>query len=379
MISDAPNAPMFFYGTLRDEDLLEVVTSRSGLQGLTLQDAGVRDMRVVREAVETFPILVEAVGERAHGLLVDGLTPEERARIAFFEDSDYRLAEVETLAHGRQVLAHTFLPSEKLDGSNETWELTAWRREHKALMLACVEEQMSYFGRVEQAIVETWWPDIKARARGRIGDYSAQLRSSLSAEDVAVSRQETPYANHFRVDELTVDHRTFAGGRSAPLNRAVFRMGPAVTVLPYDAQEDAVLLIEQFRAGPYAARDPQPWTIEVIAGRFEIDEDSPGDVARREAEEEGGVQIRRLERIGAYYASPGAVDEMLHGFVGEARLAEAGGVFGLAHEGEDIRAVKMPFMEAMHALARGEVNTAPAALSLLWLARNRDRLRLAWR
>ena len=57
---------------------------------------------------------------------------------------------------------------------------------------------------------------------------------------------------------------------SDEVNRAVFISGDAVTVLPYDPRRDRVLLIEQFRAGPFARGDDQPWLLEAIAGRESI-------------------------------------------------------------------------------------------------------------
>ena len=44
--------------------------------------------------------------------------------------------------------------------------------------------------------------------------------------------------------------------------------GHAAAVLPYDPERDAVVLIEQFRPGAYAA-GVDPWLIEVVAGIIE--------------------------------------------------------------------------------------------------------------
>ena len=59
-------------------------------------------------------------------------------------------------------------------------------------------------------------------------------------------------------------------------------------------------------------------------------------------------------------------------------VGASGGVFGVAGEDEDIRAFTLSFDEAMEGVAAGEIDNAPAILSLLWLARHRDRLRAAW-
>jgi len=151
-----------------------------------------------------------------------------------------------------------------------------------------------------------------------------------------------------------------------------------VTVLPFDARRDAVLLIEQFRAGPHARRDPRPWCLEAVAGRCDKLE-PPEATARREAREEAGLEFGRVERIAAYYPTPGIAAEFITAFVGEADLGASGGVHGLDEEDEDIRAIVVPVAEALAAAEGGEINNAPLLLSLFWLARHHLRLAAAWR
>ena len=59
--------------------------------------------------------------------------------------------------------------------------------------------------------------------------------------------------------------------------------------------------------------------------------------------------------------------------------AAAGGVHGLASEGEDIRVVTMSVDEAVTAVGDGRIIAANAVIPLQWLALNRERLRAAWR
>src|SRR3546814_9874688 len=70
----------------------------------------------------------------------------------------------------------------------------------------------------------------------------------------------------------------------------VFERNPVAGVLPYDPVQDAVVLLEQFRTGPMAAKDDNPWLIEIVAGIIE-DGETPEDMARREATEEAGCTI----------------------------------------------------------------------------------------
>jgi nudix-type nucleoside diphosphatase (YffH/AdpP family) len=146
-------------------------------------------------------------------------------------------------------------------------------------------------------------------------------------------------------------------------------------VLPYDPVRDRVLLIEQFRAGPYARGDAQPWMLEPIAGRIDGGE-TPEQSARREAVEESGLTLKDLHLVAQYYPTPGAKSEYLFGYIATADLPDgSAGIGGLEAEGEDIRSHVIPFARAMELVASGEINVGPLILLLLYLERMRDGLR----
>lgn len=192
---------------------------------------------------------------------------------------------------------------------------------------------------------------------------------------VQVSEWTHPFRGFFAVEEADLRHRRFAGGMTGPIRREVFVATDAVTVLPYDPARDRVLLVEQFRAGPLARGEARPWLIEAVAGRIDPGE-TPEEAARREAAEEAGIALGALIAVADYYPSPGAVTEYLYSYVALADLPEGtGGLHGLESEGEDIRTHVIAFGEAMRWLAEGRLANAPLILSLLWLARERDRLR----
>lgn len=216
-----------------------------------------------------------------------------------------------------------------------------------------------------------------ARVRGRTMRPPSAVRSELSGADVELIEMRLPYAGYFGIEEHTLRHRRFDGGLSPVMHRAVFTSGDAVTVLPFDPARRTILLIEQFRMGVYARRDPAPWCIEAVAGRSDALE-TPEETARREALEEAGLVLGRIERIAGYYPSPGTVAEYITAFVGEAELDIAGGLHGLEAEAEDIRAMVVPLDEAVALTETGEINNAPLIISVLWLARHEARLREAW-
>jgi len=207
--------------------------------------------------------------------------------------------------------------------------------------------------------------------------YNSKFEPSpFTIDDVNVISQERVYDGYGTVTEFTFTHRLFDGGSSEPVTRELFSSGDAVVVIPYDPIRNTILLIEQLRMAPIARRS-DPWVIEAIAGRIDAGE-SPKDVARREALEEAGCTLSHLERVGSIYQSPGIFAEEITYFCGQADLSQAGGIYGLDHEGEDIRAVVAPLSEAVAAIDDGRLVSAPTILCLLWLAANSARLREKW-
>ncbi|MGK2942439.1 MAG: NUDIX domain-containing protein [Immundisolibacter sp.] len=192
--------------------------------------------------------------------------------------------------------------------------------------------------------------------------------------DIEVLARDTVYQGYFRIDRYRLRHRLFNGCWSRPIQREVFERGHAAAVLPYDPEHDSVLLIEQFRIGPYA-HGGSPWQIEIVAGIIHDDE-LPAQVARREALEEAGCVLGpQLLRIADYYMSPGAVSEHLTLFCAVTDLTGAGGIHGVAEEDEDIRVHSVPLDQALDWLHNGRIQNSPAIIALQWLALNRQRLR----
>jgi len=119
------------------------------------------------------------------------------------------------------------------------------------------------------------------------------------------------------------------------------------------------------------------WILEPVAGIIEAGE-SAEDVARREALEEAGVVIGDLIHIADCLASPGGSSERVSHFCGRVDTSNAGGIFGLDEEGENIKAIVMPFDDAMAEVARREIAVSNMLIPLYWLALNRTRVRDMW-
>ena len=195
-------------------------------------------------------------------------------------------------------------------------------------------------------------------------------------ERVEIIEKTTPFQGYFRIDRYRLRHRRFEGGWTEPMTLELFERGHAVAVVLYDPERDCVVLIEQFRIGAYAA-GREPWLTEVVAGIIEEGEDA-ADVVRREALEEAGCEIRELEPIATILPSPGGSSETIAFYCGRVDARGAGGVHGLAHEGEDIRVLVLPAEEALARVMAAESANANAVIALQWLALNREALRERW-
>ena len=79
-----------------------------------------------------------------------------------------------------------------------------------------------------------------------------------------------------------------------------------------------------------------------------------------------------------YLASPGGTSERISLFCGKVGASQAGGIYGLPEEGEDIRVLTMPFDEVLACMREGKINSASAIIALQWLALNRESVRKRW-
>lgn len=198
----------------------------------------------------------------------------------------------------------------------------------------------------------------------------------MGSRRVDVIARETVFDGYFQVDRYALQHELHDGGLSEPLSREVFERGHVAALLPVDPVAAQVVLIEQFRPGALAA-DWDPWLIECVAGIIEPGE-QPLDVAVRECREETGLTVSQCQPISRYLTSPGACSETVHLYAGKVDASEAGGVFGLADEGEDIKVVAMSIDEALALLSQGRIVNSKTIIALQWLALQRDSLSNLW-
>ena len=197
------------------------------------------------------------------------------------------------------------------------------------------------------------------------------------ARMVELILREIPFKGYFQVSRYHLRHTQFKGGMGPRISREVFERGHAVCIVPYDPIRDDIALIEQFRPGAYAAGDPDPWLIEVVAGIIDANE-TLEDVARRESLEETGLTISALDYLGKHYMTPGGSSASIATYAGCADVTRLGGLHGMADEGEDIRVFAVPAREAIAMVHDNRIRNAMTALALLLFESRRQVLRRDW-
>lgn len=203
--------------------------------------------------------------------------------------------------------------------------------------------------------------------------------STATSRRVEILNRRRIHEGFFKLDILELRHERFDGGWTRPMRRELFIQHPSVVILPYDPVRDLVVLVEQFRTG--AVDHPgSPWLLEAPAGLVDKTGETPEQVAIREVEEETGLKVGRLAAACRYQPSPGGTSERAQVFIAEVELSSASaGVFGVAHEHEDIRTHILPAEQAFRMVEDGRIIAATGVIPLMWLRIHRERLRREWR
>jgi nudix-type nucleoside diphosphatase (YffH/AdpP family) len=366
------SGPLFVYGPLGWGPLLRAVLGPDGLDLARIADLPEHEVT----AQSGTPLMAGLRPGKgcAEGWLVS--ESDAVARLAYLAEAFGMGAPMPVTLDlaGRSVEAQTF-PGQP---GPEPWHQGGWANRWADLILLAAAEITELMARVPAADLAGRLQTVLSRAAARLAarqGVPADLRSAANASQVDEIASDLSHAGYFLSRDYTLRHPRFDGSMSAPVRREVFVATDAALVLPYDPVTDRVLLVEQFRMGPYGRGDPRPWMLEPVAGRMDAGE-TPEQTARRECREEAGLELRALEAISSHYCTPGYSTEYFHLFLGLCDLpAETVGQGGLASEHEDIRTHIIGYERAITLLESGEANNGPLILSLMWLERERARLR----
>lgn len=155
-----------------------------------------------------------------------------------------------------------------------------------------------------------------------------------------------------KVLTLNLERVRLPNGSVAELEIAHHPGGAAVVALDAAGQ---VCLLRQFR---HAAGG---WLLELPAGKLDGGE-PPLDCARRELEEEAGVQAASWEKLGEFFSSPGVLTEVIHLYL--ARELTPTPRRPEEHEVFEVR--WLPLQEAFAMAASGGLEDGKSLVGLFW-------------
>jgi hypothetical protein len=179
---------LFFFGTLLDPELFEIVVGRP-LDRVAHAPARLDGWTRRRVAEEDYPVLVADPRGAAPGRLVAGLSWGEIDRCLFYEGDEYALRPVPVavdpadaaVVHAAvaragappegapdrpdRVTAHAYLSNGLLTDTAEPWRFEIWQAEVKLEALAIARAWMALYGRLTVAEAEERWERIRDAAR----------------------------------------------------------------------------------------------------------------------------------------------------------------------------------------------------------------------
>lgn len=198
-------------------------------------------------------------------------------------------------------------------------------------------------------------------------------------KDVEIISRSLAHDGFLRIEHLQLRHRLFSGAWSEVFMRELQLKDPAVGVLLFDPDRDSVLLLRQFRIGMFGetSNGGSSWPLEIVAGMVASGEQYE-EVALRESKEESNCVPMDLIKICEYYNSPGGSNEKIILFCGRFDSRNAGGVYGLIEEHEDIEVQVLNYSDAMGLIETGEINNAMTIIALQWLQLHRKKLLDSW-
>ena len=130
--SAAGREPVFFFGTLMHDEVLEAVLDRQVATHET-RPATLAGFRRERAAQASYPVLVEDPAASVTGRLLERASRRCIWRINHFEDDEYRARRLTVLSHGSRIEAWVFLPLDHvatMRPSGEPWHLDSWAAAH---------------------------------------------------------------------------------------------------------------------------------------------------------------------------------------------------------------------------------------------------------
>ncbi len=156
---DLEDQALFFFGSLMDPDVLEIVIGRS-INPTQLMSGTLKGYRCEREIKESYPVLVPHPAGEANILIAHDLTQADIDRILFYETGEYDLIPFTVHDGTSQLQALGFTTGEGINTSGDTWSLNIWQKADKANFLPMAERFMQGYGKMTISEALIYWDEL---------------------------------------------------------------------------------------------------------------------------------------------------------------------------------------------------------------------------
>jgi len=183
---------------------------------------------------------------------------------------------------------------------------------------------------------------------------------------VTIQSTETVASGRYPLRRYTFDYRRRDGAWQRLAREVYFRADSAVVLL-HCAARGTVILTRQFRLPVFIAGHADGLLIEAAGGL--LDGEAAHAAIRREAEEETGFRVARVEEVLDAYMSPAVLAERVHFFIAAVDpvdWASPGG--GAPEEGEDVEVLEVLLEDALAMIEDREIVDGRTIILLQYLA-----------
>ena len=369
---------IFVFGTLRSDTLRKIVLGRD-MSSDDICRATIKDFRVYWAKEGPFPVMIPEPNSETHGLVLRNLSEPDIERLNYYElGFDYVLAPTSVETHAGQIEVSAYFCNRSDMATTKLWSFNDWLSDHSEIQYLAAQEFLDFFGTKFGDTAQVMYNSILKRAEVFVSESSAPTSALEFGPDmktnIQVEELKREYLGFFALNQVDLKYPFFDNSTSEAKSRTILMGSEASLILPYDPILDKVLLVEQFRIGPFCRGDKAPWVYEPVAGMIEFGE-KPEDAAKREVFEEAGIQVTNLVKINSGYPNPGEATTYFYNYIGIVDLSNySPGIYGIKDEGEDIRTHVFDFKEVLNWSISNKLRVLPLNTMVLWLALNKLKL-----
>lgn len=369
---------IFVFGTLRSDTLREIVLGRD-MSSDDICEATIKDFQVYWAKEGPFPVMIPEPNSEAYGLVLKNLSEPDVERLNYYElGFDYVLDTTSVETHAGQIGVSAYFCNRSDMATSKLWSYDDWLSDHSEIQYLAAREFLDFFGTKFGDTAQVMYNSILKRAEVFVSESSTPSSALETGPDLNTNIQiedlKREYLGFFALNQVDLKYPFFDNSTSGLKSRTILMGSEASLILPYDPILDKVLLVEQFRIGPFCRGDKAPWVYEPVAGMIEFGE-KPEDAAKREVFEEAGIQVTNLVKINSGYPNPGEATTYFYNYIGIVDLSDySPGIYGVRDEGEDIRTHVIDFKEVLSWSISNKLRVLPLTTMVLWLALNKLKL-----